>query len=168
MQGVKNNAEEEEQYMTIGEDGRPYIAVRRKTEEEKEKIQEGATHTVFKQREEEDGMEEEEQYMTIGADGRPYIAVRIKRGSKLKENNRSEEVGQREVQRTDTTKIEDADVRIEEGVTVIEEEDEETESLIREYQRNAIPDAYNLKLVEFYGGEEWRKNEGAEIKRCIQ
>ena len=47
-QGVKNNAEEGEQYMTIGEDGRPYIAVRRKTEEEKEKIQEGVTHKVFK------------------------------------------------------------------------------------------------------------------------
>ena len=64
--------------------------------------------------------------------------------------------------------IEDADVRIGEGVTVIEEEDEETESLIREYQRSPIPDMYNLRLVEFYGGEEWRKNEGAEIRRCIQ
>ena len=91
-QGVKNNAEEEEQYMTIGEDGRPYIAVRRKTEEEKEKVQEGATQTVFKQQEEEDGMEEEEQYLTIGADGRPYIAVRIKRGNELEKTRRSEEV----------------------------------------------------------------------------
>ena len=113
-------------------------------------------------------MEEEEQYMTIGADGRPYIAVRIRSGNKLKEDNRSEEVGQREVQRTSATRIEGADARIEEGVTVIEEGDEETESLIREYQMNTIPDAYNLKLVEFYEGEEWRKNEGADIKRCIR
>ena len=29
-QGVMKNTEEEEQYMTIGEDGRPYIALRRK------------------------------------------------------------------------------------------------------------------------------------------
>ena len=49
-QGVKNNAEEEEQYMTIGEDGRPYIAVRRKPEEEKENVQEGETQTIFNQR----------------------------------------------------------------------------------------------------------------------
>ena len=41
VQGVKNNAEEEEQDMTIGEDGRPYISVRRKTEEEKEKVHDG-------------------------------------------------------------------------------------------------------------------------------
>ena len=62
------------------------------------------------------------------------------------------------MQRTGSTRIEDADVRIEEGVTVIEEEDEETESLIREYQRSAIPNPDNLQLAEFYGGEEWRKD----------
>ena len=61
--------------------------------------------------------------------------------------------------------IEDADVRIEEEVITI---DEETESLIREYQRSTIPEPYNLRLMEFYGGEYWRKDEGAEMKRCIQ
>ena len=64
--------------MTIGEDGRPYIAVRRKTEEEKEKVQGGDTQIRFNQWEEEgprqggkNKAEEEEQYMTIGEDGRP-------------------------------------------------------------------------------------------------
>ena len=45
--------------MTIGEDGRPYIAVRRKPEEGKENEQEGATPTISNQREEEDGIEED-------------------------------------------------------------------------------------------------------------
>ena len=44
VQGVRNDAEEEEQYMTIGEDGRPYIAVRGKTEEEKEKVYKEEIH----------------------------------------------------------------------------------------------------------------------------
>ena len=39
--------------MTIGEDGRPCIAVKRKSEEEKEKVQEEATQAVLNQREEE-------------------------------------------------------------------------------------------------------------------
>ena len=112
-------------------------------------------------------MEEVEQYYTTGADGRPYIAVRAKRGNKLKENSRSEEVGQKEVKIADSPRREDADVRIEEEVTVTEEEDGETESLVREYQRNAIPDMCDLKLMEFYGGAEWRLNEGADLKRCI-
>ena len=43
--------------MTIGEDGRPYIAVRRKTEEEKEKVQEGATQTRFNHWEEENPLQ---------------------------------------------------------------------------------------------------------------
>ena len=40
--------------------------------------------------------------------------------------------------------------------------------MIEDYQRSAIPNQYNLRLVEFYGGVEWRKNEGAELKRCIR
>ena len=44
----------------------------------------------------------------------------------------------------------------------------ETESLVREYQRSAIPDMCDLKLMEFYGGAEWRLNEEADLKRCIQ
>ena len=40
--------------------------------------------------------------------------------------------------------------------------------MVENYQRSAIPNQYNLLLVEFYGGEEWRKNKGAELKICIQ
>ena len=153
-QGVKNNAEEEEQYMTIGEDGRPYIAVRRKTEEEKEKVQEEVIHAVFSQREEEDWIEEEEQYLTIGADGRPYIAVRSIRINKLEEQEQSKEVR--------------PEARKKEEVTAMKEEDEESERLVREYQRNAIPDKSDLRLMELYGGAEWRMNEGADLRRCIR
>ena len=118
--------------------------------------------------EEEDRIEEEEQYLTIGEDGRPYIAVRIKLRNKLENAGISEDVEQREVKTTVSPGIEDEDIRVGEGVTVTEEEDEETESLIREYQRSAIPNLDNLRLVEFYGGEEWRKDEGAEMSRCIR
>ena len=53
------------------------------------------------------------------------------------------------MKRMGSPRIEDADERIEEGMTVMKEEDEETESLVREYQRSAIPDMYDLKPVEF-------------------
>ena len=69
MQGVRNDVEEGEQYMTTGEDGRPYVAVRGKVEEDKGKLQR-------EDKPEHDDGEEEEQYMTIGEDGRPYIAIR--------------------------------------------------------------------------------------------
>ena len=69
--------------MTLGEDGRPYIAVRRKQEERKENKQERVKPTISDQREEKDVIEEKEQYLTIGEDGRPYIAVRIKQSNKL-------------------------------------------------------------------------------------
>ena len=105
------------------------------------------------------GIVEEEQYLTIGEDGRPYIAVRIKLRNKLENAGISEDVEQREVKTTVSPGIEDEDIRVGEGVTVIEEEDEETESLIREYQRSTIPNPDNLRLVEFYRGEEWRKDE---------
>ena len=76
--------------------------------------------------------------------------MRIKRGNKLENTGISEDVRQREVKTTVSPRIEDEDIRVGEGVTVTEEEDEETESLIREYQRSAIPDLDNLRLVEFY------------------
>ena len=40
--------------------------------------------------------------------------------------------------------------------------------MIREYQRNAKPTPSTRRLLEFYGGEDWRKEEGAGMKRCIQ
>ena len=40
--------------------------------------------------------------------------------------------------------------------------------MIENYQRSAIPNQYNLRLAEFYGGKEWRKNKGAELKICIR
>ena len=44
----------------------------------------------------------------------------------------------------------------------------ETKGLNREYQRNAKPTQRAIRLLEFYGGEDWRKNEGAGMNRCIQ
>ena len=51
---------------------------------------------------------------------------------------------------------------------ILDDGEVETEGLIREYQRNAKPIQSTIKLLEFYGGEDWRKNEGAGMKRCIQ
>ena len=52
--GVNHEAEEGEQYMSTGEDGRPYIAVRRRTEEEKEEVQGEDAQIRFNQWKEED------------------------------------------------------------------------------------------------------------------
>ena len=68
----------------------------------------------------------------------------------------------------DSLGVEGADVEIGEGVTTVEEEDGEIEGLIREYQWNAVPDRSNLRLMEFYGGVEWRTSEGDDLKRCIR
>ena len=76
----------------------------------------------------------------MGADGRPYIAVRIKRENKLRESRKKEEIVQGGVRIADSFGIEDTDVKIGEGVTQVEEEDGEIDSLIREYQQNAVPE----------------------------
>ena len=60
-------------------------------------------------------------------------------------------------------RIEDAETRKEEEVTAMEEEDAESERLVREYQRSAIPDKSDLRLMEYYGGVKWRLNEGAAL-----
>ena len=49
---------------------------------------------------------------------------------------------------------------------ILDDRNVETEGLIREYQRNATQST--IRLMEFYGGEDWRKSEGAGMKRCIQ
>ena len=46
--------------------------------------------------------------------------------------------------------------------------DAEIEGLIREYKKNVNPTQSTMKILEFYGGEDWRTNEGAEMSRCIQ
>ena len=51
---------------------------------------------------------------------------------------------------------------------ILDDGEVETEGLIREYQKNANPIQNTIKLLEFYEGEDWKKNEGAEMKRCIQ
>ena len=58
--------------------------------------------------------------------------MRIICGNKLEKTRRSEKVGQREMKTTVSPGIKDADIRVGEGRTVTEEEDKETESLIRE------------------------------------
>ena len=75
----------------------------------------------------------------MGADGRPYIAVRIKRGNKLGESRKKEEIAQGEARAVDSCRVEE-EGRIERGVTQKEEEEGGIESLIREYQQSAVPD----------------------------
>ena len=40
--------------------------------------------------------------------------------------------------------------------------------MIREYQQNAKPTQATMGIIEFYGGQKWRIDEGAEMSRCIQ
>ena len=63
--------------MTVDEDGRPYIPVRRKLgdKQEKEEQEWRPPQGVVEENE-----EEEEQYTTIDEDGRPYIAVQRRQG----------------------------------------------------------------------------------------
>ena len=53
-------------------------------------------------------------------------------------------------------------------MTQKEEEEGGIESLIREYQQNAVPDTRDLRLIELYGGTEWRTSERDDVKQCIQ
>ena len=163
--------EEEEQSMTIGEDGRPYIAVRMKQggkqeNEEQEwrtEIEQGETQKDdYTRRRQEEVVEEEEQFMTIGEDGRPYIAVRIR------QRDKRENMEPKGAKTTNPREEEIHEIGDEEEVTIIEEEDAEMEDLIREYRKNARPSKETIQLLEYYGEGDWRQNEGADIKRYIQ
>ena len=153
-QGVIEETEEEEQYMTIGEDGRPYIAVRMKQggkqeNEEQEwrtEIEQGETQKDdYTRRRQEEVVEEEEQFMTIGEDGRPYIAVRIRQRDKI------ENMEPKGAKTTNPREEEIHKIGDEEEVTIIEEEDAEMEDLIREYRKNARPSKETIQLLEYYG-----------------
>ena len=50
----------------------------------------------------------------------------------------------------------------EETVQIPDYRDAEIEGLIREYKKNATPTQSSMKILEFYGGEDWRTNKGAE------
>ena len=56
----------------------------------------------------------------------------------------------------------------EEEMPILDDGEVETEDLIREYERKAKPIQSIIRLLEFYGGEDWGKNEGVGMKRCIQ
>ena len=135
---VEEEEEEEEQYMTIDEDGRPYIAVRRKLRDKQEK--EGQEWRPM-QGVVEENKEEEEQYMTIGEDGRPYIAVRTRQRQDNRDSNG--------LQMSRHTEEERNEVEEEEEITKIEEEEEDKEmkDLFREYQENAKPNAETLQVL---------------------
>ena len=55
--------------------------------------------------------------------------------------------------------------REEKEVPKLDDRDLEIEGLIREYQRNDEPTQSTMRLLEFYGGEDWRKDEGAGMKK---
>ena len=57
---------------------------------------------------------------------------------------------------------------VEEKVETEGSVDVETELLIMEYQKNANPDLMTLKVLEFWGGEEWRQEEGADMRRFVR
>ena len=104
--------------------------------------------------------EEEEQYMTIGEDGRPYIAERIRQRDGNKETKGARTTNPREEERN---KMWDED-----EVTIIEEEEEDMEDLIREYQENPRPSTETVRKLGFYGEGDWRQDKGDEIKRFIR
>ena len=80
---IEEYEEEEEQYKTIDEDGRPYIAVRMKQGDKQEnKEQEWRTEKGQGNAQEKteqriiEETKEEEQYMTIGEDGRLWLCLK--------------------------------------------------------------------------------------------
>ena len=81
LQGVVEEDKEEEQYMTVDENWRLYIAVRRRQRDKQEKEEREWGTEIRKEKVEqmiEEETEEEEYYMTIREDGRSYIIVRIR------------------------------------------------------------------------------------------
>ena len=86
QQGVVEETEKEEEYLSVGEDGRPYIALRKKQEigqeQRKPILDEEEKVDFFPQWKPKQGVveetEEEEGYLSVGEDGRPYIALRKK------------------------------------------------------------------------------------------
>ena len=86
QQGVVEETEKEEEYLSVGEDGRPYIALRKKQEigqeQRKPILDEEEKVDFFPQWKSKQGVveetEEEEGYLSVGKDGRPYIALRKK------------------------------------------------------------------------------------------
>ena len=78
----------QEEYLAKGDDGRPYIVVRKKQEirqedQNKPVLDEEKKVDFFPKWQPRQGVveetEEEEEYLTIGEDGRPYIAFRKKK-----------------------------------------------------------------------------------------
>ena len=63
---------------------------------------------------------------------------------------------------------EETDIGREEKAEAEEYRDAETKLLIREYQKKANLTPATLKILEFYGGDKWRIDEGIEMRRCIQ
>ena len=60
------------------------------------------------------------------------------------------------------------EIRNEEEVTKIEEEEEDMENLIREYQQNAQPSKAIVRMLGLYGEGDWRKDKGAAMKRFVR
>ena len=66
---VVEEMEEKEKYLAIGEDGRPWIAVRKKQEIRREDSKKPVSQQGVAEE-----VDEEKEYLAIGEDGRPYIA----------------------------------------------------------------------------------------------
>ena len=85
QQGVVEEPEDEEEYLSLREDERPYIALRKKQEIRREEprkpvLDEEKKEDFFPKWQPQMGVvednEEEEGNLTLGEDGRPYIALR--------------------------------------------------------------------------------------------
>ena len=60
-----------------------------------------------------------------------------------------------------------AETDVEEKAETEDPRDAETKLLILEYQKNTYPDFKTLKIIEFWGGEEWREDKGEDMRICI-
>ena len=102
QQGVVEEPEGEEEYLSIGEYGRPYIALRKKQEIRREEgrkpvLDEEKKGDIFPKWQPQLGVvednEEEEGYLTVGADGRPYIALKRKQEIRKDKKEATEHLG---------------------------------------------------------------------------
>ena len=101
----------------------------------------------------------------MGEEGRPYIALRRKQKIRKGRKEATEQLGAQIKNRGEDSSIGE-DGR-EEEVQIPDYRDAEIEGLIREYKKNAKTTQSAIKILEFYGGEDWRTKEGAEMSRYV-
>ena len=64
--------------------------------------------------------------------------------------------------------MKEAETGLEEKKVTESPRDAETELLIIEYQKNNNLDPTTLKVLEYFGVEEWREDKEIDMRKCIQ